>query len=95
MDGVVLSACQSGLGDICGEGVLGMQKAFRMAGAGSILASLWPVDDNATTFLMSRFYSALADGQDAHSALKKAVGEVRSNPAYSSPYYWAAFVIID
>lgn len=96
---VVLSACETGLGEIVnGEGVYGLQRAFRAAGAKSVLMSLWKVDDFATMELMKSFYKHwLEDGMTKHDALWQAKLDLRNNPAHpewSKPYYWGAFVLI-
>lgn len=92
---VVLSACQTGLGDIDpgAEGVLGIQRAFKMAGVQSLLMSLWKVDDNATAYMMQEFYSGLLSGETKHNAFKTAQQRVRNK--YSNPFYWAGFVMLD
>gem|GEM_PF-854591 len=101
-DLVVLSACQTGLGEIKGDGVFGLQRGFKKAGAQSILMSLWEVDIDATTLLMTQFYKNLAEGKgmSKHRALKQAqkfvrdykIGAVRK---YKDPYYWASFILLD
>ena len=93
-DIVVLSACETGLGDISGEGVFGLQRAFKMAGAQSILMALWKVDDEATKTLMTAFYRYYCHGKNKRQALRLAQQEVRKN-GYSNPYYWAGFVLLD
>ena len=92
---VVLSACQTGLGDIDtgAEGVIGIQRAFKLAGVQSLLMSLWKVDDNATSYMMQRFYSRMLSGETKHNAFKAAQQEVRYK--YPNPYYWAGFVMLD
>ena len=92
---VVLSACETGLGEVrTGEGVYGLQRAFRMAGAGSLLMSLWRVSDEATQQLMGQFYRHLLAGQPAAAALRRAQQTLRQHPAYRAPYYWGAFVLV-
>lgn len=90
---VVLSACNSGLGDIKSDGVFGLQRAFKSAGVQSIIMSLWPVDDKATSMLMECFYDNLIKTGSKHDSLIKAIERVRSN--YKDPYYWAAFIMLD
>lgn len=92
---VALSACQTALGDISHEGVAGLQRAFKKAGASSLLMSLWKVDDTATRILMEQFYHNLAAGHDKHTALKLAQNSVSDIPNYNAPYYWAGFILID
>ena len=93
---VVLSACETGLGDITGDGVFGLQRAFKMAGAKTIIMSLWKVDDNATQLLMSEFYKNWVTSKGKLSkreAFRKAQNAVRLQ--YSNPVYWAGFIILD
>jgi len=92
---VVLSACETQLGQLStGDEVVGMTRAFMFAGAPSVLASLWRVDDEATQPLMTAFYKHWReDGMNKAQALQAAQADVRANPKWESPYYWAAFVL--
>lgn len=91
----VLSSCSSGAGKILsGEGVLGLSSAFLSAGVPAVLASLWAVDDGATTRFMDLYYGFLADGQDCAMALASAQQDMRTQPSTGHPYYWAGFVLI-
>lgn len=90
---VVLSACQTGLGEYNSEGVYGLQRAFKLAGAQSILMSLWSVDDRATAELMTEFYNGLIAGKDPDDALTSAQRTLRAK-GYS-PDKWAAFVLLN
>lgn len=98
LDLVVLSACQTGLGDISqGEGVFGLQRGFKKAGANTILMSLWEVNDEATQILMTRFYKNLVSGQTKRQSLLSAQKYLRefNNGQYNEPKYWAAFILLD
>ena len=100
LDLVVLSACQTALGDISGEGVFGLQRGFKKAGAGSMVMSLWKVDDAATGLLMTEFYRALARGDSKQDALLYAQKKVRNHRQgdtypYAHPRFWAAFILLD
>jgi CHAT domain-containing protein len=94
-DLVVLSACDSGLGKVTkGDEVWGFTRSFLSAGATSLLVSLWPVDDDATQIMMSRFYSELKKGASKRKALRDAEMAVFADPRFSSPSYWAAFNLV-
>lgn len=91
---VVLSACETARGKIDPiNGVYGLQRAFKMAGVETIVMSLWKVQDDATSMLMTKFYTYLTDGIDKHQALWKAMMDVRD--IYKDPYYWAGFIMLD
>jgi CHAT domain-containing protein len=94
-DLVVLSACRTGLGrNVQGEGVVGLTSGFMYAGAKSVIASLWKVDDDATAELMSHFYTAmLKDGLSPAAALKTAKREMWKQERWRAPFYWAAFTL--
>ena len=81
MDIVVMSACQTGLGDITGNGVFGLQRGFKKAGAQSIMMSLWEVSDAATKDLMIQFYTALTSGMTKRQAFIKAQEYVKEHDA--------------
>jgi lipopolysaccharide biosynthesis regulator YciM len=94
-DLVILSACQTGLGESRdGEAMYSLQKAFQIAGAKSVIMSLWTVSDNATQILMTKFYENLLAGKNKKDALKVAQNYLISKTAYKHPYYWGAFVLV-
>lgn len=92
---VVMSACETGLGDITEDGIEGLQRAFKSAGVETLVMSLWKVDDKATELLMEEFYKLLIKGYSKDDAFQSAKAKVRSKKSYSSPYYWASFIMLD
>jgi CHAT domain-containing protein len=96
-DLVVLSACETGRGtSYRSEGVVGLARAFMLAGAPRVIVSLWKVDDEATRALMVRFYERWnprdgSAGLPASTALKRAMEFVESHEKWKHPYYWAAW----
>lgn len=93
-DLVVLSACETGKGEITGEGVFGLQRAFKQAGVQTIIMSLWPVNDVATQLLMTEFYrNWIYNRQSKREAFRNAQNKVRSQ--YEEPVYWAGFIMLD
>ena len=98
IDLLVLSACQSGLGDVAAsEGVFGLQRGFKRAGVKSIVMSLWKVDDKATEILMTEFYKNLSKKETRREALFNAQLSLRTygGGMYDDPKYWAAFILLD
>ena len=91
---VVLSCCHSGQGPVSSEGVVGMARAFLFAGARSVLATLWAIDDEATMMFMKSFYQQLGSGESASVALQRAMKCLRDSNDYSAPKYWAPFVLM-
>ena len=93
-DMVVLSACETGLGEnVISEGVFGLQRAFKLAGVQTLVMSLWKVPDDETTEFMSLFYKNWLGGMDKHEAFQAAQREIKK--ASPNPYYWAGFVMMD
>lgn len=91
-DLIVLSACDTGRGEITGDGVMGLSRALISAGASSVVVSLWSVWDDSTKLLMTEFYRNLQQNPDKAKALRDAMLSVmKSKPA---PQHWAAFTII-
>ena len=91
---VVLSCCHSGRGEVKSEGVVGIARSFLCAGARSVLASLWAIDDEATMVFMESFYQHLANGKSASVALHQAMKSLRESQEFHAMKYWAPFVLI-
>ena len=94
-DIVVLSACETGLGDISEDGVFGLQRAFKQAGVNTLIMSLWKVGDSATELMMKTFYKHLLDGKSKRESFAIAQETVKKHEDFSDPYYWAAFIMLD
>lgn len=96
-DMVVMSACESGLGDIGSEGVFGLQRGVKKAGANSILMTLNKVNDHATTLFMVHFYQGLIDGLSKNRALFEAQKYLKNAEGgkWNDMKYWASFVLLD
>jgi CHAT domain-containing protein len=94
-DLVVLSACRTALGaEVQSEGLIGLTRGFMYAGAPQVLASLWSIRDNATTWFMTQFYEALLERhQTPEAALRDAQLAMIKDPRWNQPYYWAAFTV--
>ncbi|MEG4393359.1 CHAT domain-containing tetratricopeptide repeat protein, partial [Microcoleus sp. BROC3] len=92
---VVLSACQSGMGqNVKGEGMVGLTRGFMYAGAQRVAVSLWSVDDEGTAVLMQKFYQKMLQQKLAPAAaLRAAQMEMMQEENWQSPYYWAAFTL--
>ncbi len=93
-DLVVLSACQTGLGRISGDGMLGLSRAFLIAGARTVVVSQWSVSDRSTKELMIAFYENYFELRNKAIALQRAMQIVRSKSEYKHPRYWAAFLLV-
>jgi CHAT domain-containing protein len=90
---VVLSACETGLGDVKGsEGVFGLQRGFKLAGAQKMIVSLWQVPDKETAELMTALYSEWIKGKSIETAFYHAQTLMRNKYA---PFYWAAFTLVE
>ncbi len=94
---VVLSACETGLGDLTDEGVFGLQRGLKKAGVKTIMMSLWEVDDEASQILMSTFYRNYCDGLSKREAFYQSQEYLRTiqNKKFDEPRYWAAFIMLD
>lgn len=90
---VVLSACETGVGEVKnGEGVYGLRRALVLAGAESLVMSLWKVSDAATRDLMIAYYERLKNGEGRAEALRSAQRSLKQRSGYAHPFYWASFV---
>ena len=98
---VVLSACNTGRGEIKAEGVLGLARGFLSAGAAATVVSLWSVEDGSTASLMEHMYTQIAQGQTVPQALRSAMLHLARCCAadglpeeWKRPFYWAGFVVV-
>lgn len=93
-DMVVLSACQTGQGNATSEGLYGLQRAFKKAGVGTMVMTLWSVSDQVATEFMIKFYESLAENDwDKHKAFEQTKSYIRTQ--HPDPYHCAAFVMLD
>jgi CHAT domain-containing protein/Tfp pilus assembly protein PilF len=89
---VVLSACDTGRGEITSDGVIGLSRSFIAAGVPSVIVSLWAVNDDSTNVLMSNFYRNLKTNPNKAQSLRQAM--LTTMEQYPDPKYWAAFTLI-
>jgi len=89
---VVLSACETGLGEVIpGEGLYGLKRALQKAGARNLITSLWKVDDQATQLFMTQFYNQLIETKNLSHSFHQAMASLKKE--FPEPYYWGAFVL--
>lgn len=95
VDVVTLSVCDSAREpDASDAGSFGLSRAFFYAGVRHVIVSLWPVDDRASAKLMTLFYRQLIDArQSPQAALRLAKAQMRADPRWRSPFYWAGYVV--
>lgn len=92
---VVLSACETGLGAYAGgEGILGLSRSFILAGARSLVVSLWPIDDRSSGLFMGHFYQAVKGGQSTGEALWTTRKRMVAESPFKHPYYWAPLIAL-
>ena len=91
---VVLSACDTGVGEVrSGEGVYGLRRALILAGAETLVMSLWPVSDQGTRDLMIAYYKSLQSGEGRSEAMRQVQIRMLADPERRHPYYWASFIV--
>ena len=94
---VVLSACNSGSGTLySGEGLMSLARSFTLAGASSVIKTAWEINDEASAAIITRFYRHLSKGKEKNEAMRLAKLEYlkSSPPAFTNPYYWAAYEVL-
>ena len=92
---LVLSACQTGLGEITAESIYGLQRSFKMAGVQTIVMSLWDVNDNITEEFMILFYTKWVKNKDKQQAFNEAIIEIKNKYYDLSTKFWAGFIMLD
>jgi CHAT domain-containing protein len=92
---VVLSACETGLGEASSEGMSGLQKAFKRAGVDKLVISLGKVHDWATQQFMTTFYQYLTEGYDVYKSFQLARATMIDSETYNDASYWAPFILIE
>jgi CHAT domain-containing protein len=99
VDWVVLSACDTGVGEyMAGEGMFGLRRAFQVAGARTVITSLWPVEDDAARAWMRKLYQERLAGVSAAEAVRNAdlkmIQSLKRTGLPAHPYFWGAFVAV-
>jgi len=92
---VVVGACNTALGRVSQNGVIGLQSAFKKAGAKTLLLTLWSVNDRATSFFMQQFYTYLFKGKSKYEAFARARQDLIRSEDFNDPVYWAPFILLD
>lgn len=92
---VVVGACNTALGRVSQDGVIGLQSAFKKAGAKTLLLTLWSVNDRATSYFMQQFYTYLSRGKSKYESFNRARQDMIKSKDFSDPVYWAPFILLD
>lgn len=92
---MVVGACNTALGRVSQNGVIGLQSAFKKAGAKTLLLTLWSVNDRATSFFMQQFYTYLGKGKSKYESFNRARQDMIKSQDFSDPVYWAPFILLD
>ncbi len=92
---MVVGACNTALGRVSQDGVIGLQSAFKKAGAKTLLLTLWSVNDRATSFFMQQFYTYLDKGKSKYDSFNRARQDMIKSKDFSNPVYWAPFILLD
>lgn len=93
-DLVVLSACHSARGSVTNEGIIGLARAFHIAGAKCVVTALWAIPDKATRFFMERFYQSLLEGVPIVHALSATMDKLRKEESYTHVTSWGSFKVL-
>lgn len=92
---MVVGACNTAFGRVSQDGVVGIQSAFKKAGAKTLLLTLWSVNDRATSFFMQQFYLHLSKGKSKYEAFRRARLDMIRSEDFNDPVYWAPFIMLD
>lgn len=95
VDMVIFSACETNLGAVTTDGTFNLPRGLKQAGANSIISTLWEVDDATTRIFMTDFFKNLSLGKSKFESLSAAQSHIKSLPDNNTPYYWAAFILLD
>ncbi|MBR4441447.1 MAG: CHAT domain-containing protein [Bacteroidales bacterium] len=95
VDMVIFSACETNLGAVTTDGTFNLPRGLKQAGVNSIISTLWEVDDAATQIFMTEYFKNLSLGRSKYESLSAAQSLIKSMPSKNTPYYWAAFVLLD
>ena len=94
-DLVVLAACNTGLGVVTQDGIIGLQSAFKKAGVQTLVLTLWSVNDKATAAFTKSLFTHLQKKKGKREAFELAIQDLKDSPSFRDPVYWAPFIMLD